>query len=273
MLSVADLRSAVNDLKSIKTTTKDGTNILMPLLDVFDSFLNGFEQCLADQKSEFQEVIKAKDCKIEELNLIASEQKEHINRLTDEIDSQNQYTRRETLILSGDSIPTVKKDESCIVEVCKLVANNLGEDLNVTPETISIAHRLGNKPSAHLPDRRSIIVRFCRRKIKYDILNAAKSKKPANLFVNESLTPTRQKITRALRRVKALHPNTLAGYQTSDGSITALVKPPSPDGRLSRVNMDTMSKLEKFCQDKFHLPVAHFLQPRQARHTGTSEIH
>ena len=269
MYSAADLISAVQNLKSVKTTTKDGSNILMPFLDIFESFLNGIEQRFAEQKNEFLELAKAKDSRIQELNETIAKQKNDINSVEDELDRQCQYTRRETLVFSGDSIPAGENGEDCATEICELVNQKLGEDMQLTPASISIAHRLGKKPVAPSPDRRSIIVRFCRRKTKYSILNAARTIKPENLYINESLTPTRQKITHALRRAKVLNPRILAGYRTSDGSITALIKPPNPDAPISHVNVDTMAKLEKFCQDNFNRPAAYFLKPRPA--TGTTQ--
>ena len=112
--------------------------------------------------------------------------------------------------------------------------NKLGAETSVAPTDVSIAHRLGPKPTGSV-DRRSIIVRFCRRKLKYTILNKARTTKPAGLFVNESLTPTRQKITSAIRRAKREHPDVISGYETIDGNIYLYVKPPNPDAAGAKI--------------------------------------
>ena len=264
---------AVRKLKEIKTTSKDGTNIIVPFLDIFSSFVAGSELRYAEQRNELLGIINTKDKKISELNETIAIQKKHIEKVEEALDEQCQYTRRESLVFSGNLVPVVKDGEDCINEVTQLIQQTLEDDLQVTPADISIAHRLGKKPNAPTLDRRSIIVRFCRRKTKYSVLNAVRTIKPPNLYINESLTPTRMKITRALRNAKAQFPRTVAGYRTSDGSITALIKSPNGNGSgsgISRLKMDSMAKLEKFFQDNFRKSVEHFLQPRERSGSGTA---
>ena len=132
------------------------------------------------------------------------------------------------------------------------------------PAEISIAHRLGSKPTSGT-DKRSIIARFCRRKSKYDVLNAARKNKPTDLYVAESLTPTKQKITQALHKAKKMFPAKISGYTTIDGTVYAWIAPPNPSApgaQNSRVKVNNMDRLEKLFQDILNLPVAHFLHKR-----------
>ena len=153
------------------------------------------------------------------------------------------------------------------------IQNKLGEKTVVMPTDISIAHRLGPKP-VNGTDRRNIIARFCRRSLKYKVLNKARQAKPENFYISESLTPTRQTITRVVRKAKTEFPAIVSGYNTVDGSIYVWVKPPNPDApnaRNSRTLINTMEKLEEFCQRNFQLSVAHFLPSRNNEERARNE--
>ena len=133
-----------------------------------------------------------------------------ISKMEAKLDEQDQYVRRESLIFSGESVPAWKQTEDCTDIITNLVGDKLGADISITSKDVSVAHRLGPKP-ARTPDRRSIIIRFCRRNLKYEILNKARSSKPSGLFINESLTPTRQKVTSAIRKAKREFPDVISG--------------------------------------------------------------
>ena len=65
--------------------------------------------------------------------------------------------------------------------------------VNISPVDISVAQRLSNKDLKNQREScRKIIVKFCRRNVKPDILNECRKSKPSNLFVNEFLTPASQ---------------------------------------------------------------------------------
>ena len=66
--------------------------------------------------------------------------------------------------------------------------------INIKSTDLSTAHRLVPKPKTQGPDRRSIIIKLCRRELKHDLITACKKYKPPNFFINESLTPTRNSI-------------------------------------------------------------------------------
>ena len=195
-----------------------------------------------------------------------------IAELEAQLDEQDQYVRRESLVFSGDSIPVCKPAENCIEIVSKLVAEKLGPDLKISPNDVSVAHRLGKKPATAV-DRRNIIVRFCRRNLKYDIINNARKAKPSGLFINESLTPVRQRITSAIRAAKRKFPDVISGYNTVDGNIFLYIKPPNPQApgaRNTRMAVKTMQTLDDFCRRTFKHPVTHFLQSSNAGDSSTA---
>ena len=124
-----------------------------------------------------------------------------------------------------------------------------------------MAHRLGPKPTSGI-DRRSIIVKFVRRSLKDEILKTARKKKAQDLYINESLTPTRQSITHAIRNARREFPEKVSGYTTIDGSIYVWIKPPNPTApgaRDSRMEVSTLAKLDKFCQKNFSFPSERFM--------------
>ena len=82
-------------------------------------------------------------------------------------------------------------------------------------DEVSVSHRLGSPPKTG-QDKRAIIAKFCRRDIKMDILKSTKNVKPANLFINESLTPICRTIHFILRKARKKYPNIISGISTYD---------------------------------------------------------
>ena len=143
----------------------------------------------------------------------------HLDSLSVKIDSNEQYERRDALVLSGPLVP-----EGTDREDCKQLIQRLFRDhtrLNINISDISIAHRLGRTTSG--ADKRSIIFKLCRRDLVHDIFAACKSHKP-NFFVNTSLTPLRSKILYALRLLRRKFPSKVkACRSTITGEVTVFV--------------------------------------------------
>ena len=266
-----ELNSQLLQLLSARPSSNDGKNIFAPFLTIFQEFLESLTCKFDEFKTEMLAISSAKDEEISVLRNEISTKDTMITSLKNQLDSQDQYVRRESLVFSGSCLPAWKKDENCNELMCRLIPEKLGTDIVVNPSDISIAHRLGPKPRPGKEDRRSIIVRFCRRNLKYTIINKSRSAKRKDFYVNESLTPTRLKIVRSLKKAKLDHPNIMSGYQTVDGSIFVWVKPPNPDAEgasCSRVKINTIEELEVFCQRNFEQPASHYF-PR--RHEATQD--
>ena len=260
----SDIDDKLASLKNLKTTSNDGKNIVLPFLQVFQDFLQLLTSKFDDFKTEMLSITKAKDDEILGLKQQVADKDKRISNLRDLLDVQDQYVRRESLIISGDSVPSSTTNEDCIAILCDLIPKKLGADIVLTPNDISVAHRLGPKPSSGT-DRRSIIARFCRRNVKYSILNKSRKAKRKDFYANESLTTTRQKIVKSIRRAKNEHPNIVSGYQTVDGSISVWVKPPNPEAEgatCSRVKVNTLEELEEFCMRNFQRSASNYM-PRK----------
>ena len=260
------------DISKLKPNSKDGQNIVSPFLDLFQTFLTHLDEKFDDQKKEMLDITRMKDEKILQLEDTITAQKLHISKLEDKMEDQCQYTRRESLVLSGEALPVCTEGEDCIDHVCRIIPDKLGSSMAISPADISIAHRIGPKPEGRV-DRRNIIVRFCRRKTKYEILNKIKKMKPKpeGLYISESLTPTKQKIMRVLRSAKKEFGDKVSGYNTSDGTVYVWLLPPNPDAegaRNSRVTIENLTKLEKFCKDNFDRTISYFLQKSTPANTS-----
>ena len=87
------------------------------------------------------------------------------------MDEQEAYERRDTKILSGKNIPTSLLNENCPTLVSSLLQNKL--NLVMPASEISVCHRLGAVSNSQQPDRRSIIVKFCRCEAKMNVVRSA----------------------------------------------------------------------------------------------------
>ena len=88
--------------------------------------------------------------------------KHGLRKLEDQLDDNDSYERRDTVILSGQKLPVQTLNESTQNLVCRLIKDNL--DVNINAEDISTVHRLDNRG-----DKKCIIVKFCRLDIKNDL--------------------------------------------------------------------------------------------------------
>ena len=133
----------------------------------------------------------------------------------------------------------------------------------VEASEISTAHRLGKKPASQQPDKRSIIVKFCRRDTKNDVYRSSRNQaRPSQLFINESLSPSRRKIYNALREMKRSNPNLVNGCSTFDGKIYAYTKIHSTNSQPQRDRRHLISDfdgLKKFCHEYVKKPIDSFL--------------
>ena len=104
-----------------------------------------------------------------------------------------------------------------------------------------------------IPDKRAIIVKFCRRDDKFAVMKTAtnKSTRIPGLFANESLTPTRAKIHNVLRQCKKMS-SLVTGAFTLNGRVFVLHKP-SPtapeDAQSIKSEINSKEKLTEFCDN------------------------
>ena len=249
---------SLNDL-SLKSA--DGKSIVPAILQCLQNMQTQFNKAIEDMKESFMDVLRQKDEKIAELSGEIVLLKRQVERIEGRIDDNDQYERRDTLIISGESLPQCSSDDDCVEMVRQIAKDKL--NYIVAASDISVAHRLGPKSTSQRPDRRKIIVKFCRRNLKVDLFAAARRVKPVNLFVNECLTAQRQSIFFALRKARKEFPNIVSGCSTIDGRVFAWLKSHDPQGTNSRdvrVLVNNLIKLDEFCQKNLKVPMTRFLQ-------------
>ena len=140
------------------------------------------------------------------------------------VDEQDQYERRDTIIISGDELPEEHPDENSANVVVSTLNRVL--ELNTSVSDINIAHRLGRKsPTSHgePPARRPIIVKLQSRMLKQNIVRRCIVKKP-KLYVNESLTPPRRTIYRRFLAIRKERKGLIESLHTTDGRIVLKLK-------------------------------------------------
>lgn len=137
-----------------------------------------------------------------------------------ELDRLEQYTRRETLRISGLAEDADETDESLRGTLVQLAADC---SVSITSDDISVCHRVGPKPGAGATRKRPVLCRFISRRHKRAILASKKKLKDKDaykyVYVNENLTPLRAKLFKYVRqhaRVRNAH--------TTDGKIICFLK-------------------------------------------------
>ena len=261
--SMANTRAS-NKIKSLSSSEHDGDDILV-LADSLKGDSKKIVQVLLAKmqlmEDNFNNLLKSRD---ESVGILENEVgclKLKLQALEDKIDEADQYERRDTLILSGNAIPVGKDGENSGMVIKELLREQLNYDLPLNG--INTAHRLG-KLRAGSKDDRPIIVKFCRRDDKNELMKLRRNlrKKTPSLFINESLSATRRANLFALRAIKRQHlklrgPNNVIGCDTWNGNVHAYTS--TVDGRPKKHVLNTRVALEQFALNYAKKPLESFL--------------
>ena len=245
-------------LTDLNVTSKDGKCLVPALVNLFESFQTMFKDMFEKLRTDFARLVSAQDEKVVKLQGEISVLSKKISTLEDKIEESESYERRDILILSGKNLPTYQPGENCLGLIPNIFKNQM--NLSISPNDISAAYRVGPKPKNQVPDQRSIAVKFCRREVKKTALLAARRTKPADLFVNESLTSQRREIFFCVRKAKREFPDKISGCATIDGSVFLWIKSAVPGARDLRLNMNNPEKFKVFCENNLQKPVSYFLR-------------
>ena len=213
------------DTTGLSAESKKGVSCL------YKSVVNYFESVMSRREEFFKDEIK--------------ELHSRIVHLEDKLDAQENYGRRETLVLSGN-IPAFNSGEDCTQIVTNLISTKL--DVDIAPTDISISHRLGKKPNGG-QDRRSIIFKLCRRELKSIILQACRTKKPP-FYINESLSPTRSSIMFVLRKARHDFPTKFGRCVSDEGNVRLWIPNPDDPTQFTKITVNTRSDLEELMKQK-----------------------
>lgn len=163
-----------------------------------------------------------------------------LRRLTYDNDRQQQYSRRESVRISGVTQESNESPEQLEKKVMRVMTD---AGVKVKPDDISAMHRAGKPRSGP----KAILVRFVSRRTRAELMKKKKTLKEKNgydrVYINDDLTPLR---ARLLGYVK-----TLEGVQaawTIDGRIHCQPKYPpglAPELRPKQVHIETPDDLHR----------------------------
>ena len=202
----------------------------------------------------FNQVMTEKDERVNDLENKVINLEKTVEKLSNQIDETSQYARRDTLIISGNSVPTEIAGENCKNICTALFREHLR--LNIDAKDISVAHRIGKKTTGQT-EKRNIIFKLCQRDVVPEIYNACKQLKPP-FFINDSLTPTRSKISYILRQLKKKYPNVIKGCRSYNGEPKVMipsresVSSSTPSGsrpKVAQVSITSRLELENFVRE------------------------
>ena len=208
---------------------------------------------------ELKEILKNKEDQFHSLETrVETLEKELVNSHKKH-DATDQYSRKDSLILSGPALPPFQTDENTVELVQKLIVDHL--NIEVNPSDISITHRLG-PVKASTPNKRNIYVKFARRCMKKEIIMKNRGRnRSATLFANESLTPLRRKMLSVLRAMKRKFSDVVKGCTSIEGKIFAFTPSATPNGRDRKHFIEDWTALQAFCRKYVKRPIDNFLQP------------
>ena len=140
-------------------------------------------------------------------NLVGTHEKKEAERLS------------HNLIFSRNTLPRFTEGENAVNVAINLVRNNY--NLNVNPQHISSANRMGKPPTDGSQDKRRLIVRLTNKVIKNEIMLTNVKNRIAGLFINEELTKPINELYYRIRKLRKENPDNIKILYTRDGVIKA----------------------------------------------------
>ena len=187
--------------------------ILRPILDeVFDSKLNPIIQSLEFMSRQYDALTESNKTLTEENKVLKSQVghlRNEISQIRVMVEEQEQYLRRDCLVLSGIPKTSEENTDEIVNEVATLMNVGLGDS------DISVSHRLPTKSASSCPN---IIVKFTRRECRDNIYRQRKKLKDFStsdinlgrvadnkIFISESLTASNKQLFDNCLKYKKVH--------------------------------------------------------------------
>ena len=239
------------------------SSVTSQLLDKLNS--SNLSEELKEVLGFFVDILQnsSNDKKVQELEDRVVTLEAEVQQLRDSIDDNNQYERKDTIVLSGEAIPKEEEGENCKAKLINSINDTLGLETPLIDRDINICHRVGKKPNPPGPRPRAIYVKLCRRDVIPEIYAKCRQVRPDNFFVSDSQTPLRSKISYMLRQLKKKDPSKIAAVVTSRGDPVALIPLLRSSQRqrssaenpakvpTKRVTITTKLQLDYFVRDHF----------------------
>ena len=255
-------------INSIKSSLSPNNQAIVPALiqlfgDLHTKMLQAFdsklEEAVSRIETKFSSIIEEKNAKIEQLEATNSNLREQVVSLDEKLDALNAYSRKDTIIVSGD-LPQPAQNEDSQTVVRDLITQKF-PSITITDHDISVAHRLqpkrANADGSTPPP--NIIVKLVRRNLKLQLISASRSQNkeaPNKIYINESLTPQRSAVLKTLIKLKKEY-KLVKGVTSMQGEVYAYMEHPAAAGgeaaggrhRDTRHCVNTQAQLQKFCRE------------------------
>lgn len=195
--------------------------------------------------------LEAKESRITQLEQEVCTLKISVSDLADQLDEVRSIGNVGEMIISGNSLPPCVLEENTTGVVCDLIKRELKYSLE--PANICTSFRFGRKSPLQGPDRRSIRLKVIRPDVADDLLRSCKTVKPPGLYINEWLTPVRSRVLATLKQAKKRFPEIVSACGSRSGRVYVWIKSGSPNGKNSKIFIDSERKLGEFTQKAFDL--------------------
>lgn len=153
------------------------------------SFLDKLLDTFKDVLKQNTESIKLLHDKVSSLEGSINKTEKSCNKLEDQIELQEQYSRSNNLRIFGIKEAADEDIEKVVTKFCQEKL-----DIKITALDIDICHRLQSKKDSPKP----ILVKFVRRSVKNRIFAVKKRLKGTNITIREDLTMKRLSIVKTL---------------------------------------------------------------------------
>ena len=201
---------------------------------------------------DLSDKIDNRDAVIDKLRQEVVSLKREICEIRDRVDEVESAGRKESVVVSGDGVTAVSSDNCNADGIRELLRSKLRYEVDAAD--ISSVYRIGRKTPTQSADRRNIIVKLSRSSLARDIIKASRVAKPNDLYLNDSLIPSRASILYSLRQLRKKLPHRVDGCGSIDGRVYVWLKPASGSGNNSKFYVNSQRMLINFCEE--HLGVS-----------------
>lgn len=221
------------------------------------------DELFVEFSNKYSKIINANKQAVETLKTEVNLLKKKITTLEEKQEDSEALEHLNKIIIAGNAVPDATTNENCTSTVIQLIQQQLS--VTISPEEILHSHRIGKKPAPQSRDNRSIAVKLSRPDLKKKIFSERKEKRINDLYINESLTPTRQKIMYVLRKLKKDPSTKISGCNSIDGKVYAWIETDNhhqTTGTAYRTSVNSLQSLDDLCKKYTNKPLSDFLKPR-----------
>ena len=248
LLTLLSLKQLVLDQLTKETANLTKESVLLAQA-IVKAILMVTETKFAAERRRYEAKIEERDRRIIEL-------------IEDKDDLEN-YGRGNTVVIAGPAMTPSQQNEDCYQTSLNLIESKVG--IQLERADIDVCHRLPSNKQSGSPEgeKKPMIVKFVRRETKHKLLKACKIKKPEGIYINDSLSKTRNKIMYVVRKVKKEYNGVIASYKTEDGNIRIYSPLPENTLRNAMFTLNTRRQLDEFLMTKLGFTSTRYIEEKK----------